>query len=57
MPPAAAGQARRITRKNCGPTTKEVKQPTVARYAIEWHRVRASVEITSLLKEEVLDDT
>jgi hypothetical protein len=54
---ASAGQARRITRQNCGPTTKEVKQPPVARNASEWHRFRASVEITSLLKEEVFDDT
>jgi hypothetical protein len=54
---AAAGQARRITRQNCGPTTKEVKQPPVARNAREWHRLRASVEITPLLKEEVFDDT
>jgi hypothetical protein len=42
-----SGQARRITRQSCGPTTKEVKQPPVARNASEWHRLRASVEITS----------
>jgi hypothetical protein len=54
---AAAGQMRRITRQNCGPVTKEVKQPPVARDAKEWHRLRASVEITSLLKEEVFDGT
>ena len=54
---AAAGHMRRITRQTCGPVTKEVKQPPVARNASEWHRLRASVEITSLLKEEVFDDT
>jgi hypothetical protein len=58
---AAAGQARRITRHNCGPTTKKVKQPPVARNASEWHRLGASVEVmsyhTPLLKEEVFDDT
>ena len=53
---AAAGQARRITRQNCGPTTKEVKQPPVARDAKEWHRFRASVEITPLLKQAVFED-
>jgi hypothetical protein len=37
----------------CGPVTKAVKQPPVARDAKEWHRLRASVEITPLLKEEV----
>jgi hypothetical protein len=34
-----------------------VKQPPVARNKKEWHRLRASVEITSLLKEEVFDGT
>jgi hypothetical protein len=34
-----------------------VKQPPVARDAKEWHGFRASVEITSLLKEEVFDGT
>jgi hypothetical protein len=54
---AAAGQMRRITRQNCGPATKEVKQPPVAREAKEWHRFREPVEIASLLKEEVFDGT
>jgi hypothetical protein len=53
---AAAGQARR-TRQNCGPTTEKVNQPPVARNNSEWHRLRASVEITDLLKEEVFDKT
>jgi hypothetical protein len=34
-----------------------VKQPPVARDKKEWHRFRASVEMTPLLKEEVFDDT
>jgi hypothetical protein len=54
---AAAGQARRVTRHSCGPTTKKVKQPPVARNASEWHRLRASVGITPLLKDGVFDGT
>jgi hypothetical protein len=54
---AAAGHMRRITRQTCGPVTKEVKQPPVARDAKEWHRLREPVEITSLLKGEVFDGT
>jgi hypothetical protein len=55
---AASCQARRrITRQTCGPTTIAVKQPPVARDKKEWHRFRASVEITSLSKEEVFDGT
>jgi hypothetical protein len=52
---AAASQARklRITRQTCGPVTSAVKQPPVARDEAEWHRLRADVEITSLLKAEV----
>ena len=36
--------------------TSAVKQPPVARDKKEWHRLRASVEITDLLKEEVFAD-
>ena len=54
---AASCHARRITRQTCGPTTSAVKQPPVARDAKEWHGFRASVEITSLLKQEVFDGT
>ena len=46
---AASCQGRRITRQTCGPTTSAVKQPPVARDAKEWHRFRASAEITPLL--------
>jgi hypothetical protein len=53
---AASCQGRRITRQTCGPTTSAVKQPPVARDAKEWHRFRAPVEITPLLKEEVFED-
>jgi hypothetical protein len=56
---AASCQARRMARarKTCGPTTSAVKQPPVARDKKEWHRLRAPVEITPLLKEGVFDDT
>jgi hypothetical protein len=56
---AAASKARkqRITRQTCGPVTTAVKQPPVARDKKEWHRFRASVEITSLLKAEVFAKT
>jgi hypothetical protein len=54
---AAFCQARRIKRQACGPTTSAVNQPPVARDKKEWHRFRASVEITDLLKEEVFEDT
>jgi hypothetical protein len=51
---AASCQARkRVTRQTCGPVASAVKQPPVARDAKEWHRLRADVEITSLLKAEV----
>jgi hypothetical protein len=55
---AAASKAgkQRITRRTCGPVTIAVKQPPVARDKKEWHRFRADVEITSLLKAEVFAD-
>jgi hypothetical protein len=56
---AAASLARklRITRQTCGPVAIAVKQPPAARDKREWHRLRADVEITSLLKAEVFADT
>ena len=54
---AASCQTRRIMRQTCGSTTSAVKQPPVARDAKEWHRFRAPVEITPLLKDEVFDGT
>jgi hypothetical protein len=55
---AAASLARklRVTRQTSGPMTSAVKQPPVARDKKEWHRFRAGVEITSLLKAEVFAD-
>jgi hypothetical protein len=52
---AAASLARklRVSRQPSGPMTSAVKQPPVARDTKEWHRLRESVEITDLLKEEV----
>jgi hypothetical protein len=55
---AAASLARklRVTRQTSGPMTSAVKQPPVARDAAEWHRLRADVGITFLLKAEVFAD-
>jgi hypothetical protein len=59
---AAAGHMRRITRQTCGPTTSTVKQPPAmasgagCEGVAPTSRIRASVEITPLLKQEVFED-